>query len=624
MPIARFQMPDGRIGRFEVPDGASPEQAQELIAASLRPKRDIAAEIASDPISTGAREAIAEAANVKNVAGRAVNPELLAANPVTRFALGAASPFIGVSQLAGEAIGDKSLTKKLEQIESMKKQGGLDGTDWIGAIGSAVSPAFLAAASKIPGATSYLQKIWQGMQIGGAASLAAPVTNGADYWGEKGIQSTVGTVVGGAIPALAPVVNAVGRGAYHVAEPLINRSAIKGRAYLNAAGDKTDDIIKLLQTNRQIVPGSAPTAGEAAVPAGRAEFAALQKSAEGVSPSLYVARGDEQNAARLAAIRSVGQDEAALNAAITNRSNVATPMYEAARQGTAPVDTKPILNAVDAILAKNPGNRELVIELQNIRNGLIDGKTLRTDPQEVASVIDGLKSSIAKKENAFIKGQLNNIKERLVRAIPGYEQAQQAFARESAPVNQMQVGQFLEQKLTPALDETAKQRGAVFAGAIREAPSTIKRATDGSARFEKLTEVLTPQQMDIVNNIRDDLARGARFEKLASKGSQAAPNAISLATESMESAAGGKIPGMLERGVMLANAIISRLEGRINKKLATEMAAEMLQPTSVAKSMQEAQARAKFNEAFAKRIAQYKTPAIAGAIQAEENFRQQQ
>jgi hypothetical protein len=35
MPIARFEMPDGRIGRFEVPEGTSPEQAQQLIARSL-------------------------------------------------------------------------------------------------------------------------------------------------------------------------------------------------------------------------------------------------------------------------------------------------------------------------------------------------------------------------------------------------------------------------------------------------------------------------------------------------------------------------------------------------------------------------------------------------------------
>ena len=28
MPIAKFQLPDGRIARFEVPDGTTPEQAQ--------------------------------------------------------------------------------------------------------------------------------------------------------------------------------------------------------------------------------------------------------------------------------------------------------------------------------------------------------------------------------------------------------------------------------------------------------------------------------------------------------------------------------------------------------------------------------------------------------------------
>lgn len=35
MPIARFQMPDGRIGRFEVPEGTSPEDAQAQIQAQF-------------------------------------------------------------------------------------------------------------------------------------------------------------------------------------------------------------------------------------------------------------------------------------------------------------------------------------------------------------------------------------------------------------------------------------------------------------------------------------------------------------------------------------------------------------------------------------------------------------
>lgn len=33
MPIARFQMPDGRVARFEVPEGTSPEQAQSMMEA---------------------------------------------------------------------------------------------------------------------------------------------------------------------------------------------------------------------------------------------------------------------------------------------------------------------------------------------------------------------------------------------------------------------------------------------------------------------------------------------------------------------------------------------------------------------------------------------------------------
>jgi hypothetical protein len=35
MPIARFQLPDGRIARFEVPEGTTPEQAQAMMEAQV-------------------------------------------------------------------------------------------------------------------------------------------------------------------------------------------------------------------------------------------------------------------------------------------------------------------------------------------------------------------------------------------------------------------------------------------------------------------------------------------------------------------------------------------------------------------------------------------------------------
>lgn len=36
MPIARFQMPDGKIARFEVPDGTSPAQAQQMVSQYVK------------------------------------------------------------------------------------------------------------------------------------------------------------------------------------------------------------------------------------------------------------------------------------------------------------------------------------------------------------------------------------------------------------------------------------------------------------------------------------------------------------------------------------------------------------------------------------------------------------
>ncbi len=35
MPIARFQLEDGRIARFDVPEGATPDQAQSQIEQLL-------------------------------------------------------------------------------------------------------------------------------------------------------------------------------------------------------------------------------------------------------------------------------------------------------------------------------------------------------------------------------------------------------------------------------------------------------------------------------------------------------------------------------------------------------------------------------------------------------------
>lgn len=72
MPIARFEMPDGRVGRFEVPEGTTPEQAQSLIQQSLNqvPAAEKAGSMLNDiPRQLGltARHAVEGLANTAQV-----------------------------------------------------------------------------------------------------------------------------------------------------------------------------------------------------------------------------------------------------------------------------------------------------------------------------------------------------------------------------------------------------------------------------------------------------------------------------------------------------------------------------------------------------------------------------
>lgn len=580
--------------------------------------------------------------------------DIVAGNPVTRFALGAASPFLGITQF-----GDNG--PDLKQLESMKRRGmklSGDETDLLGFAGTVFSPAFLAAAKAIPGATTYIGKILQGMGIGAGAGLTTPVTEEGDFASKKAIQTGVGAAGGATISAIAPFLAKTGKIAYSAAiEPWLDPAAIKGRAFLDAAGGKADEIIALLRGNKEIVPGSLPTAGEAAVPAGRSEFAALQRSASNVKPSDYLARADEQNAARMGAVRGVGQDEVAIKAAKDARDAAATPLYESARAQSVKADgflksmlARPSMNkalsraeelareqAQQFAIGKDKPASEVVSKILNASGQPAFSTIIPASAAEypVASLhnIKMALDDMVKNPERFSIGAsevnaINNTRKSFLswlgNKVPEYDAARMTYAQKSKPINQMEIGQYLESKLVPALSDDAKQKAATYATALRDAPGTIKRAT-GTPRFDKLMEVLTPDQVAIVNSVRDDLARGARFEAMASKGAKAAPNAIQLASGSMEQEAGGKIPNLLHRGAMVANAIITRLEGKVNSKLAAEMASEMLYPAKVATSLTQARMQEARNKSFAAAIQRYLLSTTGGVIQAiDKSYEQSQ
>lgn len=290
------------------------------------------------PIETPAFEK--EAASLLNTSGA----DLIAANPATRLALGAASPILGLVQLGANAIGQgEGINQRLRDLEAMKERGkkALDskvvnavgaGAEFAGELGSTLAlPASRAApAVTLPG------RIGTGMALGGAQALVNPVTGEGDFWSQKGGQVGTSIVLGGALP---PVVDLAKKGASivrDVVEPHLGQRGLDratGRAMRLVAGDKSDAVIDAMVNNRSAVPGTVYTAGQAAVPAGSAEFAALQKLAAERNPSLYSevsGIGGQQEAARRAAVERISKGVVEQDAARRARAAVTDPMRETA------------------------------------------------------------------------------------------------------------------------------------------------------------------------------------------------------------------------------------------------------------------------------------------------------
>jgi hypothetical protein len=205
----------------------------------------------------------------------------------------------------------------------------------------------------------------------------------------------------------------------------------------------------------------------------------------------------------------------------------------------------------------------------------------RTDAKEVSSTIDGLKSAIAKEDNRFIKGELTQIKDELTAAIPSLPEAQAAFKKGSRPINQMDVGRYLREKLESPIPD-ASQRAAAFAGAVRDAPRTIKQALDGAPPYETFTEAgLSKTQQRMIDDIVIDLSRDARVRELAQAGSATAPKLARTP---------GKVslPAFFSPVITIANTILRRVSGKLTDKMALDIAMEFLDAKRAAAALETA------------------------------------
>lgn len=344
--------------------------------------------------------------------------------------------------------------------------------------------------------------------------------------------------------------------------------------------------------NVQIIKGAPVTFAQATSDVGLPRVAAVGEQATKLQPTEAVRIKDAQEAARVGELKAIEQTPEIRAKAEAARERRSEPLYREAEMAGDVVDVQPTLDYIDGLIETSPGNPQLLAELRRVRKGLTkrelndEGVAVtvpRTDAKEIASTLDGIKSALAKEDNKFIKKQLTIIKDDLTEAIPSMKEAQEAFRKGSKPINQMDIGAYLREKLEAPVPEAA-QRASTFAGAVREAPRTIKQALEGAPRYEKLTEVLSPPQMARVDRVLMDLSRDARVKELAQMGREAAPELGKPFGET-------RLPSLLNRVATLANEIIRRLEGKINEKMAMEIALEFLDASKAADALETAMRR---------------------------------
>lgn len=489
--------------------------------------------------------------------------------------------------------------------------------------------------------------------VGAAADLSMIFSGGASATSRVAPAASKALATAAAVTnPMTPVVGTVNLGSKAVGaggKAVFNALDPKSKAYTTAAEGRTPEIINALLNAPQFVAGSAPTAAQAAIPAGATRFAALGRQAAEKLPSDYLAREAAQKEAQLAAIRGVGKTEADIKAAEAARTSATDPLYKIADQAVVPADAaftaltaRPSMDKVLARakqLAEEKGQPFQIGQnapAQTVPspilgpNGLPVGST--TTPAQVASypgsslhfmklafddlIRDPATFGIGKNEVNAISNTRGQFMNWFENKVPEYGQARALFSAGSKPINQMQIGQFLEGKLVPVLgEETGKLRASGFATAVENAPATIKKASTGAPLYDNLAKIMSPDQMAVIDGIKDDLSRIATAEYQGRKGAKAGPDLLNVGSEAL---AGLQSPSFLNRAATLANEIVRRLKGGVNEKMAIEIATEMLDPQAAATALMKAKARQvkgeKMFDPFSQKVSAEKVRNI-GAVQ---------
>lgn len=486
-----------------------------------------------------------------------------------------------------------------------------------------VGGAIAAPLRAIPAAAPLAQAIRTGgfstgrtVQGGAAraADLGIRAAGGATLGGASSAiinpdEAGTGAMIGGAVPVVAPVLNRlVQTGVSKIADIRQMPNQLAAKIARDSLG--TPEQVAAARTALQEAQASGLdlTAQQALARSGLvapSAQATMERAIKGAQPKGARPTADTrmsievaQEAARKSTLNAVTPD---LTEAINTRRIMSQPLYKAADNAVVPIDTDlaDIFSRMPsgtlssaAKLAKMEGRPFIMGKTSAPRmepTGVLDASgnpLMREIPGEVAEItgesLHYIKRSLAdiaygptattgigRDTQMAARGLLNDFVNVFETKVPAYGQARRTFSDLSAPVNQAQV---LREMVSVLEKPGGGERIQPFLNVLgRGEEAMLKRAGGrGGARFESLSEVLTPDQIAKVREVAKQLETESAIGTQITAGQQRASDLIK------EELVNHRIPNPLNSLISVANRVLEQIGAKVGKQTVAKLAESSL------------------------------------------------